>query len=1232
MGFWDKPFAKKNKSDKEKDKKNSKEKKDKATNKLYKVVSVGDEIQKNNIDKIMSKNPKMAFATAAKKAEEMTREEICKKGVELTKDFYSRPINKPITQRDSRGNYRQTMHIPYNTDEDIWSHVQALGNLTKMEDLSALILRPRNAPQQALVNFWDSMVNTANNETLKAALMIMILHNQLSAIHQQVIDIIGIRTISEDGSYTINSLFPITNLISRRLTEQERKLVEAIQEDAYFVLFNIKEIIKEYKPEVGEKIIPYETANALFTFKTRSPYTVLLPTYMAIGHYSFAQEPQSMNTSHTDRQVQDIITMSEFEKRIPIQSREYKWFEEMFDILQKSPNGQLSLDNTTDREEIYNNKNSTPLADYFKNQVKRLYPKIPETQQQTYYNVTNTSNAAKPSGLFSNPRTPIDEQTNFRPSQTSSPYNYENPPPYASNPSLGNIENADLSKRVTVNLTENPNHFDIPSYITTPTQTTPPRPENTLIARPTPEKTNNQIAQGTSNPLQQLEPTPGINGESKTTKYLLEEIEKQKRLAEAYKQEGAQLNKYLERLAKDKIDETAEKNKLAQQILNKEIPKLMQQENPNQTQTPEQVDDPNQTTNTQNMNNTVTKANETLTEEERTEKERETLEKEDRIKTLMKWEEIYDKSEKERELSKLTQTQFLKTLREECGYAKLDYKKRPKREEVKAELEKLHKITNIGEQHKMFKQIGQKEQNKLKLLTNRLKALNKFKVGEDPRSFLRNIDDILMDYNQIEKLSDEDRYKMIFEKLDPDCASRVYDNAMVIRGNPRQLKQYIEDTLGSQKSDVQEIANIDKIEFKPGNYRQCLDQIERSLANSLQNAGEDFGDKTSYEAYQNSCLMTAINRLFQSNKHVYGLMIGNGTIDDAKKERNYPLLKTKLQEFDKHTLDMNDETSDEALNYKIVNAKYQEKTENRNKNTKINESNMYKPLSNEYNPPPNIELQPLTQYTQQSAVRKENTKEKDNKEELNQIQQQDNNKGMETAIHKLTSFLQQTTNQNIPRPMQPKQRFTNNNTNRGNFPQQTNTQVNTRRQQYCYVCGETGHTLSFCHNYIPKPRVTPVGICPNTVTQTAKCRFCPDIIGQHYSNYCPVMEYMPLSPDSPKPQPSRNIQNQNQNQQQEQQMIPRQQYQNNQQFRPQQQFNRNNQNYQRPRNSQYTDRRVSQNYYQQQQMLPNSPEQNYQNNQAQQRNSTPQQQQEPSNNQDQQQNQTNQQQNQQNQM
>merc|ERR1739838_570960 len=90
-------------------------------------------------------------------------------------------------------------------------------------------------------------------------------------------------------------------------------------------------------------------------------------------------------------------------------------------------------------------------------------------------------------------------------------------------------------------------------------QTTPPRPENTLIAAPTPEKINNQIAQGTSNPMQQLEPTPGINGESKTTKYLLEEIEKQKRLAEAYKQEGAQLNKYLERLAKDKIEETEEK-------------------------------------------------------------------------------------------------------------------------------------------------------------------------------------------------------------------------------------------------------------------------------------------------------------------------------------------------------------------------------------------------------------------------------------------------------------------------------------------------------------------------------------------------------------------------------------------------------------------------------------------------------------------------------------------------
>ena len=179
----------------------------------------------------------------------------------------------------------------------------------------------------------------------------------------------------------------------------------------------------------------------------------------------------------------------------------------------------------------------------------------------------------------------------------------------------------------------------------------------------------------------------------------------------------------------------------------------------------------------------------------------------------------------------------------------------------------------------------------------------------------------------------------------------VHDNATVMRGNPNQLKLYLEDTLGSQRSDVQEIANIDRIQFRPGTYRKCLDQIERSLACSLTTVGEDLSDPISYQAYQTNCLTTAINRLYQSNKQTYALMIGNGTIDDARKDRNYPLFKAKLQEFDKHALDMSDETAEDTLNYKIVN------TSNRQEDKETKKAHQYSPLSTEYQAPPNMQLQ-----------------------------------------------------------------------------------------------------------------------------------------------------------------------------------------------------------------------------------------------------------------------------------
>ena len=1183
MNFLKKAFSRKVK---DKDIKSKKEQKRDKERKKFKVINNGDRIQKENIDKLLADNPNMTFATASKKAQVKTREQMAKTAIDLANKYYNKPDSSQNLPTYPDGKPKPTVHTPYYANDDIWKHVNIVGNITTMDDISALLLRPRNnTPQQALITYWQEIVDSGDTESIRNILRIIILHNILAATHQIIFDIIGIDNISKDGSYTIKNLLPLSTNIMKKLSLEDRKTVIQKQEDAYFAFYNIQDLIKKYKTNTKNKIIPYEVAKTLFTVNTNSPYMSLLSTYMASGHYTLINEPQHMTTSHTTQQIQEILYLADLESRIPIQKRPYLWFKSMFKILQNSPNSEVATDNHADRNAIYNDKNHMKPADYFKEYYMMTPTKQPARD-------THSKQATEPTGLFEHPSAPCQD---FEPDETSTPQRHEEPPPYTTFNKYTNRLDEQKFKDFweTQNASKWPNLTDIDNtnYELDDTTLIPPSFQ-TIQAQidKAADKTfgrkecdnywdhkdrwsmNTQNDENRSEEETIIDKQKTENDREKFNRITRQMLNDQKKLNE---------EKIKVQEMKDKLEEERKNN--LQQSANNSPPSENKAEN-NEQQT---------TTNKPAENTQEGTSQQDSKDKERTAEEQKTLEEEE---YFIKWKKIYEKLDKETEISKLSAAQKTRVLKEECQYAGLDYKKRPTKEEVTAKTTKSHKITEPKITQNIYRPINAIDNNNLKILTNRLKTIPLFKIGDSPKPFLRHIQDIMIDYNKITPLNDEDRYKLMFEKLDPEAAGRVYDNAMIQRGNPIQLSFYIENVLGLQKSDVQEIADIDKIEFKPGTYSKCMDKIERTLACNMQSVGEDFTDPVAYQAYQNNCLTTAINRLYQSNKHTYGLMIGNGVLEEARKDKNYPLFRTKLQEFDKHALDMNDETAEDTLNYKVINTKQTKNPpttafDGVNGQTKQNpKPNNYNPISNEYTPPPNIELQPITNYTPNAAVSKENIPpnngQPNRNNEYQNNQNSNNSKNIETALHRLTSYLEQSNNQNIPKPNQPRQYtpFINNKTPNRNFPMQPNpalNQNNTRNKLYCYVCNGNDHNINFCPNFRPVQRRSPVPPCPNNVTPTAKCKYCPELTGDHYSNYCPKVEYIPINNNNPRPQQQNRQQFQNPNNQQNQQRSQnnRQQFQN-----------------QRPQdnNAYYTNQRLrQQNNYQQQQTNPqNTPQTN----------------------------------------
>ena len=1346
-------------------------------NKLYKIQTMRDLVHKNHVDQVRNNNPELSSETISNEARKLTEKYIFDESMNHVNKICNEPIIVENRPTNENGQYKPILHAPYYTDTPMYQQFEMTKNINSMADLSALLLRPRiTAPQQALTIQWQDILDTNKIETIQGTLQLLILHYQISSIQQAIINAINISEISNNGSWTINNVLPITNIEQICRKEPKMTILSIIdnQQFAYHCLQEMHEITQDlckWSNNINlhnkNAIIPYETITIILSTKLGTPFIYLLPSYLASGHYTLQKEPQSLNTSHNTEQIHKLYELSDFKinNTISIRNRPPSWYNEIFKLMQNSPNAPLAVHDLHNREKIYKQTEYPPLANYFNTEAQ--YAKAARAETTSSYPVTNlpkpvitqpqenprnnfllstTNQSSRTTEQQANPNYPtriessssqinsssqssrqiLNEQvmhqstTNLYPQlntiNTTENQNIFKPkpsniPPMFTNNTL-NLKPPDTINKFTPSRSSSPTAHAIASspYFTTKINTqnntandtgynftpnfTPNAPYASDVTNTnkytdetqTPFQTNNISKPSTSfnnglmlpyinkakipqtstysdtdnqNPCRcdpafnylaradtlsihedpeqiisslldspnstviynettheqtQLHypPTPNHNPNSTNTRLITntpikENIPITDTPASNTRQkvttsQAIKLALKCRELKSDSENKELEYTRQQEELkLEKEKADTISQRLQEALDTIKNNQSINETTNTFNdtdkrnnepSSDSLDTQNKITDETEEQSKQRGTIEKAslDQETIDKKWLDLYEKIEKLCETNQYKSTAIIRIWKTECEVLGLQYKDKPKKEDLLERIKmrkeaRKHKLSHHSTNYNIFKPMSTADETSLRMLTNRLKSIPKFEIGDNPRPFIRNIQDIIIDICRITPLSDDERYKLMYEKLSPKAASHVYDNAMIQKGNPNQLIFYIEETLGSQRSEIQEIAEIDKIIFEPGTFGKCLDQIERSMATSMATLNEDLSDPVAYQAYQTSCLTQAINRLYQSNKPIYSLMVGNGIIEQARKDKNYRLFKTTLQEYDRHSIDMYDETAEDALAYKtmttnnsqtdkplrdITNTLQQKQINNPNifQANYPQHSNQNAPLTTQYNPPQNHQLQSTTQYPPYSSVQNtdrnrkfrniQNPKYKWNNATTNQIYNPLNqfhrpNKNVFPKFEQSKTQQRQPIYQNQVRQTQNRYNQNNYGNRQNNQFQNSNNDQTPRYSNYCHICETAGHTMNRCESFRPVIRINPLPVCPVRVRDDAICRFCPELIGDHYANYCPKKEFIPINNNNqndrnrrnnhPYQQPNNTTRNQRNNQYQQNQN--RQQYNNN---------------------------------------------------------------------------------------